>query len=298
MDNEIYILMDDSGKLNSNENSCIYGGLFFYSNKDYITNEQGEIFKYIKIIEEKSITFDESIYGIDTSHCTLSINSETSINQHLLSDMGSEAFTALTSYGVYICFKFYPYNEESYYIMRTLIISFDEINSQLQGIPDNEIFNAIKQNIGKNLFKTYILREDNEALKEANETEYEYYFVDILDVFNNILNMAVSLNVSSYKGGESFLGEFYYINKEDNVATLITSQNVENYNSFIKSMYIQTFSQSTIKKDIENVYIISTENLMNTVSEDLNNILDNGSTYKIKNGVPILYLIVSNLNIC
>ena len=36
MDNEIYILMDDSGKLNSNENSCIYGGLFFYSNKDYI----------------------------------------------------------------------------------------------------------------------------------------------------------------------------------------------------------------------------------------------------------------------
>ena len=36
MDNKIYILMDDSGKLNSNENSCIYGGLFFYSNKDYI----------------------------------------------------------------------------------------------------------------------------------------------------------------------------------------------------------------------------------------------------------------------
>ena len=36
MDNEIYILMDDSGKLNSNENSCIFGGLFFYSNKDYI----------------------------------------------------------------------------------------------------------------------------------------------------------------------------------------------------------------------------------------------------------------------
>lgn len=36
MNNEIYILMDDSGKLNSNENSCIYGGLFFYSNRDYI----------------------------------------------------------------------------------------------------------------------------------------------------------------------------------------------------------------------------------------------------------------------
>lgn len=28
MNNEIYIFMDDSGKLNLNENSCIYGGLF------------------------------------------------------------------------------------------------------------------------------------------------------------------------------------------------------------------------------------------------------------------------------
>lgn len=36
MKNEIFILMDDSGKLNSNENSCIFGGLFFFSNKDYI----------------------------------------------------------------------------------------------------------------------------------------------------------------------------------------------------------------------------------------------------------------------
>ena len=36
MKNEIFILMDDSGKLNSNENSCIFGGLFFFSNNDYI----------------------------------------------------------------------------------------------------------------------------------------------------------------------------------------------------------------------------------------------------------------------
>lgn len=47
MDNEIYILMDDSGKLNSNENSCIFGGLFFYSNKDYINF----INKYKSIID-------------------------------------------------------------------------------------------------------------------------------------------------------------------------------------------------------------------------------------------------------
>ncbi len=32
----IFILMDDSGKLNKNENSCIYGGLFFYSSNDYM----------------------------------------------------------------------------------------------------------------------------------------------------------------------------------------------------------------------------------------------------------------------
>ena len=36
MKNEIFILMDDSGKLNNNENSCIFGGLFFYSSKDYM----------------------------------------------------------------------------------------------------------------------------------------------------------------------------------------------------------------------------------------------------------------------
>ncbi|MCM1052499.1 MAG: DUF3800 domain-containing protein [Ruminococcus sp.] len=33
---EIFILMDDSGKLNKNENSCIYGGLFFFSSNDYM----------------------------------------------------------------------------------------------------------------------------------------------------------------------------------------------------------------------------------------------------------------------
>ncbi len=36
MKNEIFILMDDSGKLNNNENSCIFGGLFFYSSKDHM----------------------------------------------------------------------------------------------------------------------------------------------------------------------------------------------------------------------------------------------------------------------
>lgn len=36
MNNEIFIVMDDSGKLNKNENSCIFGGLFFYSSKDYM----------------------------------------------------------------------------------------------------------------------------------------------------------------------------------------------------------------------------------------------------------------------
>ncbi len=33
---ELFILMDDSGKLNINEKSCIYGGLFFYSSKEYM----------------------------------------------------------------------------------------------------------------------------------------------------------------------------------------------------------------------------------------------------------------------
>lgn len=36
MKNEIFILMDDSGKLTKKENSCIYGGLFFYSSKEYM----------------------------------------------------------------------------------------------------------------------------------------------------------------------------------------------------------------------------------------------------------------------
>lgn len=36
MNNEIFILMDDSGKLNKNENSCIFGGLFFYSSNEYM----------------------------------------------------------------------------------------------------------------------------------------------------------------------------------------------------------------------------------------------------------------------
>lgn len=50
MNNEIYIFMDDSGKLNLNENSCIYGGLFFYSNKDHINfiNKYRSIINSIK----------------------------------------------------------------------------------------------------------------------------------------------------------------------------------------------------------------------------------------------------------
>lgn len=44
--NELFIYMDDSGKLNSKESSCIFGGLFFYSSKEY--NEF--IVKYKSII--------------------------------------------------------------------------------------------------------------------------------------------------------------------------------------------------------------------------------------------------------
>lgn len=47
MGNEIFILMDDSGKLNKNESCTIYGGLFFYSSKDYMNF----INKYKKIVK-------------------------------------------------------------------------------------------------------------------------------------------------------------------------------------------------------------------------------------------------------
>jgi hypothetical protein len=48
--NELFILMDDSGKLNINENSCIYGGLFFYNSFDYMNfiNKYKSIIKKIK----------------------------------------------------------------------------------------------------------------------------------------------------------------------------------------------------------------------------------------------------------
>ena len=48
--NEIFILMDDSGKLNKNENSCIYGGVFFYSSVDYMNfvNKYKSIINSIK----------------------------------------------------------------------------------------------------------------------------------------------------------------------------------------------------------------------------------------------------------
>lgn len=37
MNNELFILMDDSGVLTSKENTSVYGGLFFYSAKEYNT---------------------------------------------------------------------------------------------------------------------------------------------------------------------------------------------------------------------------------------------------------------------
>lgn len=50
MNNEIFILMDDSGKLNKNENSCVFGGLFFYSSLDYMNfvNKYKQIINSIK----------------------------------------------------------------------------------------------------------------------------------------------------------------------------------------------------------------------------------------------------------
>ena len=45
---ELYIYMDDSGKLNNNETSCIYGGLFFYNANeisDFINKYRGLINK-------------------------------------------------------------------------------------------------------------------------------------------------------------------------------------------------------------------------------------------------------------
>lgn len=50
MNNEIFILMDDSGKMNKNENSCIFGGLFFYSSHEYMNfvNKYKSIINNIK----------------------------------------------------------------------------------------------------------------------------------------------------------------------------------------------------------------------------------------------------------
>ncbi len=45
---ELFILIDDSGKLNANENSCIYGGLFFNSSNEYMNF----INKYKSIIKK------------------------------------------------------------------------------------------------------------------------------------------------------------------------------------------------------------------------------------------------------
>ena len=45
--------MDDSGKLNKNENCCIYGGLFFYNKSDYINF----INKYKSIIKDLQLKY-------------------------------------------------------------------------------------------------------------------------------------------------------------------------------------------------------------------------------------------------
>lgn len=53
MSNELLIYMDDSGKLNKNENCCIYGGLFFYNKSDYINF----INKYKSIIKDLQLKY-------------------------------------------------------------------------------------------------------------------------------------------------------------------------------------------------------------------------------------------------
>ncbi len=47
---ELFVLLDDSGKFNKNEKSCIYGGLFFYTSKDYMDfiNKYKSIIKSIR----------------------------------------------------------------------------------------------------------------------------------------------------------------------------------------------------------------------------------------------------------
>lgn len=63
--NEIFILMDDSGKLNCNENSCIFGGLFFFSNKDYINF----INKYKSIIDDIKCNYCKQNKDICNNDC-------------------------------------------------------------------------------------------------------------------------------------------------------------------------------------------------------------------------------------
>ena len=62
--NEIFILMDDSGKLNKNENSCIFGGLFFYSSKEYMNF----INKYKSIIKKEIDSCVQKISEIKESY--------------------------------------------------------------------------------------------------------------------------------------------------------------------------------------------------------------------------------------
>lgn len=75
MKNEICILMDDSGKLNKNENSCIYGGLFFYSNNDYINF----INKYKSIINSIKCSYCQKNNNSCNNKC-IEIKGTTKIN--------------------------------------------------------------------------------------------------------------------------------------------------------------------------------------------------------------------------
>lgn len=76
MNNEIFILMDDSGKLNKNENSCIYGGLFFYSSKEYMNF----INKYKSIINSIKCKYCKQNKSLCNNNC-IEIKGTTRIKQ-------------------------------------------------------------------------------------------------------------------------------------------------------------------------------------------------------------------------
>ena len=65
MKNELFILMDDSGKFNKNENSCIFGGLFFYSSSEY----QNFINKYKSIIKDIKCKYCNQSFKTCNNNC-------------------------------------------------------------------------------------------------------------------------------------------------------------------------------------------------------------------------------------